>query len=315
MIAPFRNKKITVVGDSIIDIYVYGSAIGKSAETPTIVAKKDHEEISLGGAFLLVRNLLAIGAIVDFVTLVGSDSESSIIDTFSHPNLRTFVIREPGRKTTSKKRYWIDGYKLLQFDEFDNTVIKNDTYKDAESLVRSSLLETELLLVSDYRHGLMSEDLSKFCLDESKRQHKDIYIDSQVSQSSSNHNDYKGATLFVLNEKEAMGILDTDHLLDIVVALRDISKILNSQKIVIKLGKRGSMSLINESIITTKALECESFDTCGAGDAFFAMLSMGDLTEAEKSLTLANHWAGLSTTKLGAHPPDIKDFLRRGLHE
>lgn len=311
----FRSKKITVVGDSIVDIYVYGSAIGKSAETPTIVAKKSHEAISLGGAFLLVRNLLEIGAIVNFVTLIGNDSESNLIDTFRHPNLRTFVIREPGRKTTSKKRYWIDGYKLLQFDEFNNTPIKNDTYNDAKSFVRSSLLETELLLVSDYRHGLMSEDLITFCLNESRRQHKDIYIDSQVSQSSSNHSAYNGATLFVLNEKEAMCILGTDHLPDLTIALQDLSKILNSHKIVIKLGKRGSISLINEFIFETKPLECESVDTCGAGDAFFAMLSIGDLAEGQRSLTLANHWAGLSTTKLGAHPPDIEDFLKRGLHE
>lgn len=314
MTSPLKHKRITVIGDSIIDIYVYGNAIGKSAETPTIVARRSREETSLGGAFLLVRNLLEIGASVNFITLVGSDSESSFVDSFEHPKLKKLIIRETGRRTTSKKRYWIDGYKLLQFDEFDNTPIKGNPYLQARSFIESSLLETELLLVSDYRHGLMSGDLITFCLNESKRQNKDIYIDSQVSQSSSNHLAYKNATLFVLNEKEVASILDT-KLSDPAIVFEDLSRILNSNKIIIKLGERGSIALINESVITTQALECDSIDTCGAGDAFFAMLAMSDIKAPESALTSANRWAGLATTRLGANPPALQDFLTRGLYE
>ena len=315
MTSPIKHKKITVIGDSIVDVYVYGTAIGKSAETPTIVARRSRNEISLGGAFLLVRNLLEIGASVNFITLVGSDSESSFVDVFEHPRLKKLIIRETGRRTTSKKRYWIDGYKLLQFDEFDNTPIKSDSYLQARSFIESSLQETELFLVSDYRHGLMSDDLILFCLQESKRQNIELYIDSQVSQSSSNHLAYMGSDLFVLNEKEAASILRTNKLLDSSVVFEDLSKILNCSKIIIKLGEHGSIGFINGAVITTQALKCDSIDTCGAGDAFFAMLAISDIKEPERALTLANRWAGLATTSLGANPPVLEDFIKRDLYE
>src|SRR3990167_2511331 len=116
----FHRKKVIVIGDTILDQYTYGTVIGTSAETPTLVAKETKMTHNLGGAFLVARNLLSLGVHVSFFTLVGSDSDADFIKNFHHPKLSLFTYSDEGRLTTVKKRYWVDGYKLLQFDKLDN---------------------------------------------------------------------------------------------------------------------------------------------------------------------------------------------------
>ena len=127
LVQAFHDKKVLLIGDTIVDIYVYGNVLGTSAETPTIVAREIETKTFLGGAFLVARHLLELGACLSFATLVGEDPGASNVTGFAHPNLTLLPVTDEGRKTTIKKRFWVDGYKLLQFDQLDNRPLAKTT--------------------------------------------------------------------------------------------------------------------------------------------------------------------------------------------
>src|SRR6202034_3831224 len=116
----FAKRRLVVVGDIIVDEYHTSEALGLSAETHTIVVKHISSRQSLGGAALMVRNVLALGGGVLFVSLVGDDAYQAAIDSFEHPRLTKIIEVEAGRATIVKSRYWVNGYKLLQWDQLDH---------------------------------------------------------------------------------------------------------------------------------------------------------------------------------------------------
>ena len=116
----FAKRRLIVVGDIIVDEYHTGEPLGLSAETPTLVVKHISRRQSLGGAALMVRNVLALGGGALFVSLVGDDAYQAAVDSFEHPRLRKIIAVEAGRSTIVKSRYWVNGYKLLQWDHLDH---------------------------------------------------------------------------------------------------------------------------------------------------------------------------------------------------
>ncbi len=302
LIESFSQKKILLIGDTILDHYIYGTVIGTSAETPTLVAREEREEFSLGGASLVCRNLLQMNAHVDFLTLVGEDGDAEEIKRFNHPHLRLHTFTEEGRQTTVKRRFWVDGYKLLQFDKLDNRPISAKLEGEIAARVKGLLPNISALVISDYRHGLLTEGLIQALLQLAKAAGKSCFVDSQVSQKQSNHHLYRGASLICLNLKEAQSI-------DQTADLHILREKLDALNIVIKKGAEGARALIGEREFDLPGHKVEPVDSCGAGDAFLAALALGDLNDAETSLNIANRWAALSTTVKGPNPPSFASFL------
>jgi bifunctional ADP-heptose synthase (sugar kinase/adenylyltransferase) len=111
LIQSFSTSKALLIGDVILDEYRYGTGLGLSAETPTIVARDESSTVSIGGAGLLCRNMLALGGKVKFISLLGDDDFGQTANRFQHSNLIKAFIEDPGRKTTVKSRFWVGGYK------------------------------------------------------------------------------------------------------------------------------------------------------------------------------------------------------------
>jgi sugar/nucleoside kinase (ribokinase family) len=134
---------------------------------------------------------------------------------------------------------------------------------------------------------------------------KPVYIDSQVSQRAANHHWYSGASLFCVNEREALCIdpeHDPAHLPDSLFRLKQL---LHAQSIVLKRGAKGCSALLDDVYAEAPAAKVEAIDTTGAGDAFFAALSLSPPHLSAQHLVMANAWAGLSTTTIGPEPPDL----------
>jgi rfaE bifunctional protein kinase chain/domain len=310
LIEGFSEKRVLLLGDTILDIYVYGQAIGKSAETPTIVAKEIETKFSLGGAFLVARNLLELGAQVTFLTMVGDDPEADYVRSFKHARLKKFLILDPRRRTTAKKRYWVDGYKLLQFDALDNSPIGEDLKDAVTSQMRRLLPDQDAVVVADYRHGLLSPPLIKEVLKLVREAGKCLYVDSQTSQSGANHLLYFGADAICLNLKEARAIDPQFEPGYELSCLAQLTSKLGTTQVIVKLGEEGCVAAIRDQLYHSKALKVSAVDTCGAGDAFLAALSLSGLECPAEALAIANAWAGLSTQTHGAHPPSRRDLLR-----
>ena len=316
VVEAFRDKSVLLIGDTIVNVYVYGTVLGTSAETPTIVARELETKTFLGGAFLVARHLLELGARLSFMTLVGDDAGVASVTGFTHPKLTLLPVTDDGRKTTVKKRFWVNRYKLLQFDQLDNRPLADALVPSVEQRLREAAAGADAIVVSDYRHGLLSPTLIPRVVALATELGKPLYVDSQVSQSNANHALYRGATVVCMNMKEARAVEPTFTLDGASPAAFDkLRDKLGIDTIVIKLGEHGATALVGGRVVSSDALKVNVVNTCGAGDAFLAALCLGGIARPELSLGLANRWAGLSTTVHGTVPPpqaELVETLEKG---
>jgi len=306
----FDAVRVLLLGDTILDIYTYGTAMGLSAETPTIVARRVEDRYSLGGAALVCRNLLELGASVQFITLVGAGPEAAHVRDFSAAKLKLLTVADPARPTTVKHRFWVDGYKLFQLDQRDDSPISSAIAFEVLSLVQEALSDIDLVVFSDYRHGLLSPDLVSALLPLVHGAGKVVYVDSQVSQTVSNHKLYRGGCVMVLNLKEARYIDPAFSPLADPEAFAVLNRELDTGRIVVKLGEEGAIFQNGTRISRVPANKVTVTDTTGAGDSFLSALCLAGLDDPEGALRLANAWAGLSVQIHGTIPPKKEDLAR-----
>jgi D-beta-D-heptose 7-phosphate kinase/D-beta-D-heptose 1-phosphate adenosyltransferase len=305
LFAAFDASRVLVVGDSIIDVYTYGAAIGLAAETPTIVAKR-----TLGGAAFVCRNLEALGAAVEFVTLTGDDEAASAVAGMSSDKLALTALTDPGRPTTVKHRFWVDGYKVLQLDDRDDSPISDATAQMVIDAVEARLPAVDSLIVSDYRHGLVRPDIASRLLAMARAAGKPAYVDSQVAQNESNHRDYRGGAIICLNLKEARCVAPAFQPNSDPASFAELQDALEADRIVLKLGEDGAMLFDGRQVWRAPARPARVADVTGAGDAFLAGLALTGLAAPLHALRVANTWASLSIEIHGTVPP-----LRQALAE
>ncbi|KAA6455592.1 hypothetical protein DYQ86_27455 [Acidobacteria bacterium AB60] len=307
----FASARVLLIGDTILDIYTYGSAMGLSAETPTIVARRKEVKYSLGGAALVCRNLLELGAQVQFITLVGSDEEAHHVRQFTAPGLNLLAVADPARPTTVKHRFWVDGYKLFQLDQRDDQAISDEIARQVLAQVERALPQTDLVVISDYRHGLLSPGLLAQLLPRLRATGTPVYVDSQVSQTASNHKLYRDSdAVMVLNLKEARCVDPAFHPALNADAFAVLNRELGTSKIIVKLGSDGAMFQDGANITQAPANKVTVTDTTGAGDAFLSAFCLAGTSDARSALQLANAWAGLSVQIHGTIPPKKEDLLQ-----
>jgi rfaE bifunctional protein kinase chain/domain len=307
-LAKFPDTRVLVVGDTIVDLYTYGSALGLSVETPTIVARRTQVSRTLGGAAFVCRNLLEFGAHVDFITAVGEDDEARHVAGFAAPKLDLIAISDPGRPTTVKHRFWVDGYKLLQLEVGDDVLVSEAVAAEAMSAFHAHLAEAETVVISDYRHGLITPAMAAAFVASATAAGKPAYVDSQVAQNSSNHTDYRGGAIICLNLKEARCIDPAFTPSDQPAAFARLQARLDARMLIVKLGEQGSMLFDGESVVKAPARPVQAVDTTGAGDAFLAALVLTGVDDPFEALTLANAWAALSIQIHGTVPPALGDL-------
>jgi rfaE bifunctional protein kinase chain/domain len=309
IVKKFDRARVLLIGDTILDIYTYGTAMGLSAETPTIVARRKEIKYSLGGAALVCRNLLELGASVDFVTLVGTDDEAAHVRNFSAPKLKLLAVADDARPTTVKHRFWVDGYKLFQLDQRDDSPISDTMGKTVLDHVETALPQIDLILISDYRHGLLSANVVASLMPKLHATGKPVYVDSQVSQKASNHTQYRGGCIICLNLKEARCIdpnftpsLDSK-------SFATLNRELDTDRIVVKLGSDGAIFQTGPQVSHASANQVPVVDTTGAGDSFLSAFCLAGVENPQDALRLGNTWAGLSIQIHGTIPPKKQDLL------
>jgi D-beta-D-heptose 7-phosphate kinase/D-beta-D-heptose 1-phosphate adenosyltransferase len=302
-LAAFARRRVLVVGDSIVDVFTRGTAIGIAAETPTLVIRREGETRSLGGAAFLCRNLLELGARVDFVTLAGEDAEGALVRDFAAPGLDLVVILDPGRPTTVKQRFEAAGHRLLQLDVRDDRPVSAAIAARVKDEVLARLAGADALVVSDYRHGLLPPDLAGFLVAAARHAGTPIYVDSQVAQTAGNHADYHGGAVFCLNLTEARGVDPGFAPLDDPAAWQGLWRALEPRGLVVKLGAAGAALFDGAATLRAPALPGPATDVTGAGDAFLAALVLAGLDDPAAALAIANAWAGLSVRLPGTATP------------
>jgi D-beta-D-heptose 7-phosphate kinase/D-beta-D-heptose 1-phosphate adenosyltransferase len=305
------KKKILVIGDLILDAYHHGRYLGKSvADGVTTVGHGHTSRFTWGGAGLLVRNILALGGSVSFVSLIGQDDFAPRANEFSHPRLKKIFLQVPSRPTTVKQRFWIRNRNSFEWHRFDNSPLSPALRDQVLRAFRSELASARKVIIADYRHGLFSPALAKQIIRECSRAKIPLYVDSQIAYNTGNLQWYKGAYLFCLNQKEAESAERTFTMRQLLLSLERLQKTLRAPNIVVKLGARGSAALLGDRYIRTRAHAVRAVDPTGAGDAYLGCLAVGNAPPTTYDLERANVWAGLSTTMIGTEIPSTTEFRK-----
>jgi len=310
------KNEVLIIGDFILDIYTECNALGKTSKTPTLSVKKINSKKYLGGAGLFANIISNLDTKANFLTIVGNDNNANIIKKLINKNIKLRAIIDKSRPTTSKERFWVDGYKLLQVDILENNYIDNNIESKIIKNFNLSLKNNKAVILSDSRHGMMSPNLIKNLIRLSKKQKKLIILDTQLNSSEGNLRLYNNIDIISANERELREFAK-DYKLPILKLARKTFKNLKIKKfLIIKLGNEGLYLLDKKNAIFFPSIKVNAIDPIGSGDtllAVFIICLINDFSIIE-SLFFSTCAASFSTTIMGTQHikrNDLENFIKK----
>lgn len=290
----FSNLHIVVIGDIMIDRYISGSVKRISPEAPVPVLDLENVENRLGGAANVALNLLALGAQVTLLSVVGSDAESETIFKLCsvQEKLKYQILKINDRKTTVKSRIMAGNQHLLRVDSEDRMELELNSY-DQIFHIFSGMTENEKvdgLILQDYNKGLLSEYIIKKLLDHCRLKN----IKSFVDPKEKNFFAYSGCTIFKPNKKEVQ-TATADYTNDYESKAKNLVHRLQCELVVITLGSAGIYIYENGIGTTYPTAPRVIADVCGAGDSVISIISLCFLKNMniQHIATIANLAGGL----------------------
>jgi len=303
------QPKILVIGDLIIDSYLWGSSSRISPEAPVPVVNISNKTTSLGGAGNVVKNLHSLGAETDIISVIGDCPISEELRVlFSDIGVKTdFLIQEKNRISSKKTRVISGHQQVIRYDFETSDEINSVTEKKIISIVEKIIKNYEIILISDYGKGLMTKSLTKKIINIASLRSIKVLIDPKGNDYSK----YSGAFLLTPNLKEAseasgINIIDDHSLVD---ALKYIKKKCNLSHSIITLSERG-IALLDKGLNIFPTNSIDVFDVTGAGDTVLAALGFSITKDdsIENAIRFANLAASVVVGKLGSSTASIEEI-------
>jgi len=312
-ISRFDRRRILVIGDLMIDEYLWGKVDRISPEAPVQVVSVAREGTTLGGAGNVVNNLVALGAKVSVAGVMGAgDNARLFLKLFKDLGVDTTgLIQDPTRPTTRKTRIIAGHQHVLRIDRETDQEISGAHVNKLAQFVRDRIHDFDVLLLSDYGKGLLSKTLLRKLIDVA-RENKKITI---VDPKGLNFKKYAGATAITPNKREASlaaGIEIADDA-SLMAAGQRLLQDIPVQKALITCGRDGMVLFEHGKTpyrITAEAREV--FDVSGAGDTVLAVLGLGLASGASfrQAAALANVAAGIVVGKVGTATVSREELQR-----
>lgn len=301
-LATLKRASVLVVGDAMLDRYVYGTVTRVSPEAPIPVIAVEREVAMPGGAGNVVRNITALGASCAFVTVVGDDVAGSDLTAIIGGQLKVepWLLVQGGRQTTLKTRYIAGGQQLLRADRETTDPIHP---KLAERLVRiagEAMAACRAVVISDYRKGVLAGSSARTIIAAANAAGRITVVDPKGPDYSR----YTGADVITPNRRElaeASG-MPTDTPEEVVAAAERMIAAHGFGAVLCTRSEDGMTLVRNDGSITHFAAEAqEVFDVSGAGDTVVATLaaSLAAGLPIEVAARLANIAAGVVVGKIG----------------
>ena len=318
IIERFTSIRILVIGDVILDSYIFGDVSRISPEAPVPVVEVKEESFRLGGAANTVANIRSLGGQVDIVSVIGRDENGSRLRKMLQEigaNVEGLLC-DGRRPTIIKTRVIARHQQMVRIDREIKDKVDGELKEEIISIAESTLPKVDAVICSDYDKGVLSKDVLEVVLAHAKEQDIPVVVDPKMQ----NFWHYKGATLITPNVKEASAaygkdITDDASLLD---AGKTLLGRLELSALLITRGEHG-MSLfetvggqIKVTHIPTVAREV--FDVTGAGDTVVAVSTLALAAGASMldAAKIANCAAGIVVGKVGTASVTVEE-LRESL--
>lgn len=302
--------KVLVIGDIMIDHYIYGKCNRISPEAPVQVVEVGKEEYTLGGAGNVIKNLICFNCEVGIISVIGEDIYGDLIlDQLKDLNINVkSIIKDSERCTTVKSRVLASNHHLIRLDRENTVAIEQAIELKLLVEVNEKIDDYDIILISDYNKGLLTRSFLEEIFAICKSKGKKTLLDPKGTDFSK----YKGVDIIKPNKKEAIlatgiEIKNRETLLEACIILQNITQ---CNEVVITLSEEGIASFSNGelNLIETKALDV--IDVTGAGDTVLA--SIGVSLALNKSLTeacdFANHAAAIVVSKVGSAVASYKEI-------
>jgi rfaE bifunctional protein kinase chain/domain len=317
LLAAMPGRRVLVVGDVMLDEFVWGKVSRISPEAPVPVVQVTGQSFHLGGAGNVAANVRTLGGDAALVGLVGRDAAGSRVrEALETRGVAERLVDAGERRTTLKTRIVAHGQQVVRADQEDTGELPKALERALVAAVRGELHGAAALVVSDYEKGVVTGGLLRSVLPLARRQRVPVLVDPKPRH----YRLYRGATVVTPNQLEAEQVtgLRLTGPTELATAGRRILKALGCRAVLVTRGEHG-MSLFErgQPVLHVPAAAREVFDVTGAGDSVIATLALalGAGASLAEAAVLANAAASVVVGKLGtaqATPPELLEALRSG---
>ncbi|MCJ7610781.1 MAG: D-glycero-beta-D-manno-heptose-7-phosphate kinase [Candidatus Aminicenantes bacterium] len=310
-IQAFQGRRVIVLGDLMLDRYIWGRVSRISPEAPVPVVEVANSTSTLGGAGNVAANIRSLGGIPVLVGIVGDDSEGEWIRKSVAESDGIFI--DPRVPTTVKTRIIAHHQQVVRVDQEKKRSLPQDIEEKIMDFVRRQ--PHQGLIISDYSKGLLSRSLMKRLLPLSRRRKIPVFVDPKVE----NFRFFSPITFITPNHIETERIVNhpcrTEE--DVEAAGRHLLSLIKSRYLIIKRGEQG-MSIFEQGKkpLHIPTIARDVFDVTGAGDTVLAVAALALLAGStiREAAVLANAAAGIVVGKVGTAtvtPAELVAVLRR----
>ncbi len=308
----FKEKKIAVIGDMMLDEYIIGDVTRISPEAPVPVVAVKKERFVLGGAANVVNNLSNLGVEVYAFGVIGDDNNGSkLCGEFDKKGVNTdFLIRLIDRPTIMKQRVLSNNQQLLRLDWEKKHPIEHNV----EEMILESFLSIadtlDAIILSDYDKGLLTENVAKEIIKIAKEKKLIVIVDPKPS----NMRNYIGATSMTPNLKEASECANLDIPETEEATIEVGKKILEELKLdhlLMTRSEKGMSIFTSTQIKNIPTFAKEVYDVTGAGDTVISVYTLALTTGAskEEAAKIANTAAGVVVGRVGTSTVTTSEII------
>ncbi|MFC1566380.1 D-glycero-beta-D-manno-heptose-7-phosphate kinase [bacterium] len=311
----FPNTNILVIGDIMLDKFIWGKVKRISPEAPVPVVEITKETHMPGGAGNVVSNISELGGTCYIVGIIGNDEtgKTFLSDMNGHTIKTEGILKVSERPTIIKTRIIADHQQVVRVDKEVNMPIHSSHTDKLINSIKNILPSVSLVVISDYGKGVISKKLLNALVRNAKRLKKPILVDPKIEHFKN----YKKVTCITPNLNEAlqgMHHLKADTQKDVEKLGDQIMKKLELESLIITQGEKGMTIFEKKNKTHIPTLAKEVFDVTGAGDTVISTLALSLANKANilESAYIANCAAGIVVGKLGTAcitREEIKDKL------
>lgn len=308
----FSQQSILVIGDVMLDKFMWGNASRISPEAPVPIISVDKISHSPGGAANVVLNLSKLSANVQILGIVGDDNEGAILeDTLLKNGVKTQFITDTKISTTTKTRIIAHGQQVVRTDYEDIRDVNSDQIKIIKDILDKIISEIDAIIIQDYNKGLLVKDSIKTILEISSEKNIPVYVDPKKD----NFFAYNKIRLFKPNLFEfesAINFKEQDKSFEDLG--KDLRKKINAEILMVTRSEEGVTLFTDKNVQTISTKARKVHDVSGAGDTAISAFVLADLCGAniEESAMISNYAAGRVCEEVGVVPISlemIKDIV------
>lgn len=314
VIQNFSNTSVLVIGDLMIDQYLYGTVTRISPEAPVPVVDIGNESYELGGAANAVNNIRSLEGNVEAVGIIGTDDEGKkLLNLLKERNVNIEgIILSDNRPTTVKTRVICNDSQIVRLDKESKRAISSGTSKKIIDFINSRITNYDAILISDYDKGLITPFLLNKLIPLAKSENIPVVVNSKIE----NLTHYKNVDVIISDLHKASEVIGIKPINE--TSIRNIGQWilthLDCNGILITRGKKGlSIFEKNGNVKHLSNGVKERIDITGVDDAITGVVAMAMANGSDliKSATIANAAATIVLGKTGTHTVTKEELLKQ----